>query len=157
MNPAKFFTLVNESSDVNTAKCSTEVVFYDWKTFLEQFFVGTVKGISQVHHLSFENTKPGMVKHRTWFTDEWSVTSLLKPGITPDMIRAPQGGLKKLSELVLARKDLTPERTKQLAGMGRQYCPLRPDCSDQEYSVRHPFFLPCAPPGPMGAAAEAAM
>lgn len=156
MSPAEFFTLVNESSRVNTAKCSTEVIFYDWKAFLEQFFNGAVKGISHTHHLSFDNTTLGTVKYRTWFTDDWSAASLLKPGITIAMIRDPKGPLKNLRDFVLARKSLTAERTKQLADMGQQYSPLEPECSTEDYVARHPFFQPCTPPGPVGAAAAAA-
>jgi hypothetical protein len=157
MDPAQFHALVNDSSRVNTGKSSTSVQFYDWKFFLEQFFKATVTRISDVHHLLFDDSTPGTVKHRTWFTKEWSETSLLKPGVTAAMVRDPAAyGEKPLNECFLAPKRPTEERIKQLVGMARQYQPLAPGCTDEEYVQRHPWFQSSDPEAAAAAAVAAA-
>ena len=46
---------------------TSKVVWYDWKSFLSQFFSGAVRDISLQHEFEFHRDQPGVVKYKELF------------------------------------------------------------------------------------------
>lgn len=58
---------------------ANEVIWYDWKTFLEQFYKKKIPKVSQAHHVTFDREDPDKVFFRQLATSPWFDTQFVKP------------------------------------------------------------------------------
>ena len=56
--------VIDASSKSNSTQCGSTVVEYDWKSFLSQFYAGTISHIMQAHELSWQRCMPHSVQSR---------------------------------------------------------------------------------------------
>ena len=59
--PAHMHDIISCSSLVLTGVKASEVGWYNWKSFLEGFFCGTIKNINSYHFFKFKAAQPGVV------------------------------------------------------------------------------------------------
>ena len=77
-----------------SAKCNrvariSDVVWYDWKAFLEQFFKGVVKFITVYHEFEFRSSNPGVVYYKEYFdTPTWSEQNLFHSEVDGSAVSA---------------------------------------------------------------------
>jgi len=90
--PSQLYDLVNSRCGKhNSAVCSSLVIFYDWKCFLEQFFDKTVPGIKSMHEFQYSIDHPGAVFVRVDSDSPFKRIDLMAAGVTVEHIRNPDG------------------------------------------------------------------
>ena len=123
--PADLYRVVHNSSGrTNSAVCSTQYIFYDWKNYLEQFFRGRVKLISLKHHFRYTSDTLGTVQTKTFPEMPWETTKLLKPAVSvQNVLDAGKEGsrFKALSDFVLPATPITGTRLKACEEVVKKY------------------------------------
>ena len=100
--PKQLIACYNDSATCNRVVTTSKVVWYDWKSFLSQFFSGTVKDLSFQHEFEFHRDQPGVVKYKELFdSPNWSKQNLLKPGVTANDVVNPSGNFRRLDEFIV--------------------------------------------------------
>jgi hypothetical protein len=91
-----------DSASCNLVANVSEVVWYDWKSFLGQFYDGKVKHLKRYHEFKFSRISPGVVFFKAYEdSPEWGQMNLLRPGVDPTVISAPAGDFKPLSDFIV--------------------------------------------------------
>ena len=92
--PADLYHVVQTlSGRTNSAVCSTQYLFYDWKLYLSQFFKGKVKSISSQHHFRYSSDNHGFVQTKPYPEMAWNTTNLWQPGVSAaDVLNAGKEG-----------------------------------------------------------------
>ena len=113
-SPADLYHVVQFlSGRTNSAVCSTQYIFYDWKLFLGQFFKGKVKLISAQHHFRYTSENAGDVQTKTYPEMPWKTTKLLQAGVSvADVLSAGKEGsrFRALGDFVLQPTPITGKR-----------------------------------------------
>lgn len=100
--PKQLIACYNDSATCNRVVTTSKVVWYDWKSFLSQFFSGAVQNISSQHEFEFHRDQPGVVKYKELFdSPNWSKQNLLKPGVTANDVVNPSGNFRRLDEFIV--------------------------------------------------------
>ena len=114
--PADLYHVVQcLSGRTNSAVCSTQYPFYNWKLFLLQFFKAKVKLISLQHHFRYSSDNAGVVQHKTYPEKPWQTTHLLQDGVSvADVLNAGKEGSRfyALSKFALGPTPITAKRLK---------------------------------------------
>ncbi|KAI9327452.1 hypothetical protein BDR26DRAFT_923847 [Obelidium mucronatum] len=116
--PAQFADCVNRSEQ-NTAIKDTDVSWWTWSAFLEQFFEGTVPKIMSMHEFEFPDDKLGTVRFRESDQDAWQEKNLLRPAVTVAVISGVMDsvvtpGFKMLCHFKMPADALSIDRLKQI-------------------------------------------
>ena len=91
-----------DSASCNRVANVSEVVWYDWKSFLGQFYDGKVKHLKRYHEFKFSRKEPGVVSSREYADSRaWIKTSLFRRGVDPTVMYAPAGDFKPLSDFIV--------------------------------------------------------
>lgn len=99
LSPENVVRCATNSAKCNTVETAGAVGWYDWRAFLEQFFDGQVPHISKHHIFAFSRSKPGYVWCKELSTTPgMRMYSMLREGVTAEMVCNPQPPLKPLEE-----------------------------------------------------------
>ena len=90
------------SSKCNEVVTSNEVVWYDFKGFLDQFYEGNIKEISSNHHFYVNKINPGeIIYKRLVDSNATSKVNILKKNVSVNDIINPTGNYKKLEHYIV--------------------------------------------------------
>ncbi len=110
-SPQELFNHIHQNS---TAVCGDSFAFYDFKSYLERFFTGTIAGITKMHHFAFDGADPSKIAYVVF--SETSKTAehkkyLPKAGMTVEHLTHPAAfGLRPLEELCMPPAPLSHAR-----------------------------------------------
>ena len=116
-----FLKVVDESAKSNIAVHGSNIHFYDWKSFLEQFFDSKIPNITHQHYIS---ANAGKIKVKQFNSSSWELLELefMKPGINAEMIKEPGiHNLKSLCDFSVSIQPPTFDRRAQLQEIAEKY------------------------------------
>lgn len=99
----------DSSGRCNTVATASGAVFYDWRTFLDQFYSGTIDYISKMHEFRFTPDEPGIVSYKRFHISssgdgagDWMAQRLWRKSVYAQSLCDPTGaGLRPLSSFVV--------------------------------------------------------
>jgi len=89
--PQDLFNVIEQSSCMNRAECTSSLTCYNFKDYLQQFFHFKIPGITRMHHFVFDSSKPGVVSYQEYPDSPMASINLFSRGITAHHILHPDG------------------------------------------------------------------
>ena len=109
LTPKDVFEVYTASAKCNQVELADNVVWYDWKAFLGQFFNKQVPRMSAMHNFEFRPGSPGVGFFKEYDdTPYWTPSSLFADGVTANIVRNPTGDYRPLSDFMVNADTYAP-------------------------------------------------
>jgi len=102
LTPTDVVNAYSNSAKCNFVQTTTGIIWYDWKSFLKQFFKGKVKNILKQQHFYFNKANLDSMQYKALATTtEFSTLEPFKKDVTINNIKNPTGVHQSLEEFII--------------------------------------------------------